>query len=88
MLGAFILGALGAAAAPYAEARIKGLVEDALMAETPMSPAELRSMALVICLVIAALAAWILTSGGALALTLGALLGVFGPRILAPIQNR
>jgi len=82
MFGTLILGFIAGAVAPYAEPHVRRALEGAAMAETPLSVAELRALALAICLVVAALLASVLASGGAISLTVGAALGVFAPRLL------
>ena len=83
MFTIFVLGLIAGAVAPYAEPHVKRALEEALMATTPLDGAELRGLALALCLLVAALLGWLITDGGAVALTLGAVLGVFGPRLAA-----
>ena len=82
MFGALVLGLIAGVAAPYAEPHLKRALENAAMAETPLDAAELRAFSLAVCLVVAALAGWLLSEGGAVPLTIGAALGVFGPRLI------
>lgn len=88
MLMTFLLGLGAGFAAPYAEPQVRKSIEGLLLAEAPLSAAELRMFSFAVCLVIAAILAWILGDGSALALALGAALGVFGPRLLDRLQRR
>ena len=88
MFGTLILGLVAGVVAPYAEASVKSGLEAATMAETPLSAAELRGLALAICLLVAAILAAVLFSAGAVSLMLGAVFGVFGPRVIARIWPR
>lgn len=88
MLGTLILGALAGFVAPYAEDPLRGLLKTAMMADQPIDAAEMRGLALALCLLVAAILGNALSGGGAIALTIGAVIGVFGPRVLARIQNR
>lgn len=88
MFGTLVLGILAGFAAPYAEPHVKRALDGALMAETPLSPVELRALALAVCLVVAAFLAWLMANGSAVTLTVGATLGVFAPRLLDRIQPR
>jgi NhaP-type Na+/H+ or K+/H+ antiporter len=88
MLADFILGIAAGAGAPYAEPRIRQALEGMLLSEAPMTAMELRMVSFAICLVGAALLAHIFGEGEALALALGSVVGVFGPRILDRIQKR
>jgi len=87
MLGTLILGLIGGAAAPYAEPHVTRALEAAAMAETPLSTAELRALSLAICLLATALLAWLVAENSAVALTAGAVLGVFGPRLMARFRG-
>lgn len=88
MLATLILGIAAGAGAPYAEPHVKGALENVLLAESPLSDMELRLFSFAVCLVGAAILAWIFGNGSALALAVGAALGVFGPRIIDRIQKR
>lgn len=88
MLVTLILGMAAGFGAPYAEPHVKSAVESILLADAPMSAEELRLLSFATCLVGAALLAWILGDGSALALAIGAALGAFGPRIIARLQKR
>lgn len=87
MLVTIILGAGAGVLAPHAEGFIKRMLTDALMAETPISDAEMRMLSFALCLLGAALLAWFMGNGGAVALAIGAMLGAFGPRIVARLQG-
>ena len=87
MFGTLVLGVIFGAAAPFAEPHIKKLLENALMAEMPLGNAELRGLSVAICLLAGALASWLLASGGAVALTLGGVIGVFAPRLLERLRS-
>jgi hypothetical protein len=88
MLADFILGIAAGAGAPYAEPRIRQALQGLLLSEAPMSAMELRMVSFALCLVAAALLAHIFGEGEALALALGSVAGVFGPRIRDRSQNR
>ena len=88
MLVTLILGAGAGVLAPHTEGFIKGLLNSALMAETLISAAEMRMLSFAICLLAAALLAWLMGNGGAVALAFGAVIGAFGPRIVARLQGR
>lgn len=88
MLSTVILGILAGLGAPYAEPHVKKGLEDLLLSDAPMSAMELRTFTFSLCLVAAAILAWIFGDGSALALAIGSALGVFGPRIIDRIQKR
>jgi hypothetical protein len=88
MLADLILGIAAGAGTPYAEPRIKQALEGVLLSDAPMTAMELRMVSFALCLVGAAVLAYVFGEGEALPLTLGAVVGVFGPRILDRIQNR
>jgi len=83
MLVTFILGALAGILAEYAEPHVKKALEGVALAEVPLSAVEQRLLTFALCLAAAALLALLLGNGNALALALGAVAGVFGPRLLA-----
>ena len=87
MLADFILGIIAGAGAPYAEPRIRKALEGMLLSDAPMTAMELRLVSFAICLVGAAILAHIFGEGEALALALGSVVGVFGPRILDRSRN-
>jgi hypothetical protein len=88
MLADFILGIAAGAGAAYAEPHIRKALEGMLLSDAPMTAMELRMVSFAVCLVGAAILAHIFGEGAALALALGAVAGVFGPRILDRIQSR
>lgn len=88
MLVTFILGIAAGAGTPYAEASVKNLVESVLLADAPLSAMELRLFTFASLLVGAAILAAIIGDGSGFALTVGAALGVFGPRIIDRVQSR
>ena len=88
MLATLILGIAAGAGAPYAETRVKGALESVLLSDAPLSPMELRLFSFAVCLVAAPVLAYVFGNGSGFALSLGAAIGVFGPRILDRIQKR
>lgn len=87
MLVTFILGAVAGWGAGFAEDHVRTWLGRALKVEPgSFNPVEIRSIALVACLFLAAVVAWIIASSGAVALTLGALVGVLGPRVQSMIK--
>lgn len=82
MLGTFILGAAAGWGAPYAEAKIKGLLEGVLLDKSPVPAAEMRIISFAVCLVVAAVLSMLIAEPHAAALALGAAIGVFAPRFL------
>lgn len=88
MLATLILGIAAGAAAPYAEPHVKKLLEGVLLSDAPMSNLELRVFSFSVCLVGAAILASAFGNGSAFFLSVGAALGVFGPRIIDRIQKR
>jgi len=77
MLFSFILGFIAAAAAATAEPYVEQMTEG-----MKLSAMELRLSSFAVCLLIAALVASLIGSGGAVSLTLGAVAGIFVPRVL------
>ena len=88
MLGTFILGVLAGLGAQYAEPFVRRALENVLLADVPMTAMELRMFSFSVCLIGAAILAWIFGDDSALALVLGAAAGVFGPRIIERIKAR
>ncbi len=82
MLATLILGIAAGAGAPYAEPKVKELMEGVLLTETPLEGMELRLFTFAILLVLAALLSMVFGSAHAMPLALGAALGVFGPRLI------
>ncbi len=85
MLFTFILGALAGFAVPYVEPFVKNAMERVALAKIPISETEFDLLTLVLLLL---LGAHVTGGGSSLALLAGALLGVFGKRIVAAIQGR
>lgn len=88
MLATVILGIAAGAGAPYAEPHVKRTLEGMLLADTALSDMELRMLSFAVCLVAASILAWIFGNGSGFALAVGALLGVFGPRLIERVQKR
>ncbi len=88
MLATVILGIAAGAGTPYAEPHVKKTLESVLLADAPMSALELRVFSFAVCLVGAAILASIFGNGSGFALSVGAALGVFGPRIIDRFQKR
>lgn len=85
MIFTFVLGALAGFATPYAEPHVRRAMEQVALAKIPISETEFDLLTLVLLLLLAA----IVTGGGSsLALLAGALLGVFGKRIVAALQGK
>ena len=82
MIWTFILGAIAGWTAAGAEDRLRPLIEQNLPGPAP-GPAEMRAISLALCLLAAALVAAFSGGGGAVALALGGVLGVLGPRLHA-----
>lgn len=88
MLMTVILGIIAGVAAPYSEQHVKKALESLTLADSPLTEKELSLLSFSSCLVIAAILAWIFGNGSALALAVGAALGVFGPRLIDKIKSR
>ena len=56
--------------------------------DSPLSGTELRMLTFAVCLLAAAVAALLFASNSAVALALGAAIGVFGPRVIDTVQGR
>ena len=82
MLGTVILGILAGVGAQYAEPHVKKALENVLLSDVPISAIEMRMFSFSICLIGAAVLAWIFGNDSALALVVGAAVGVFGPRAI------
>ncbi|MEO1538008.1 MAG: hypothetical protein AAFR73_09780 [Pseudomonadota bacterium] len=85
MITTFLLGAIAGWVAAPAEERLKPFILANLPGATP-SPAEVRAISLGTCLLVAAVLATLADGGGALALMLGGVLGVLGPRLYAKFK--
>ncbi len=82
MLGTVILGILAGVGAPYAEPHVKKALENVLLSDVPITPMEMRMFAFSVCLIGAAVLAYLFGEDSALALVVGAAIGVFGPRAI------
>lgn len=82
MFGTFILGALAGWAAPYAEPRIKAALDGVLLEDTPIAPKEMALLSFAICLLAAAILSMMISEPHAAPLALGAVAGVFGPKLI------
>ncbi len=80
MIWTFILGVIASWAAPALEERLQPLASKYVPGKA-LTPIESRTLALAMALLIAALVATFTGSGHVLPLTLGALIGVLGPRL-------
>lgn len=80
MIWTFILGVVAGWSAPFAEERVKPLVDEHLPGGA-VTPAELRAIALATTILIAALVAMLTGASRAVPLALGVALGVVGPRL-------
>lgn len=81
MLATLILAAAAGWLSPKADETVKGMIESVLLTEAPITQIELRLISFSACLVIAAILSMIFGEPHALALAVGALLGVLGPRL-------
>jgi len=88
MLITFFLGAAAGLGTIHAEPQVKRLLENALMAEAPISATELRLLSFALCLVAAAIVSAVLGNGSGVALSIGAVFGVFGPRAMRQFRPR
>jgi len=88
MLADLILGIAAGAGAPYAEPKIKQALESLLLSDAPITGTELRMVSFALCLVGAAILALIFGESEAFPLAVGAVIGVFGPRIIDRFQDR
>lgn len=82
MLVTFILGLAAGWVAPYAEPRIKAVLDGVLLDDTPVEPKEMALLSFAVCLLGAAVLSMILGTPHAAPLALGAVAGVFGPRLI------
>lgn len=88
MFGTFILGVVAGWAAPYAEPRIKSALEGGYLDDLDLTPGEWSLLSLALCLFVAAVLAMILADPHAVALALGAVLGISGPKLLKKYNSR
>ena len=79
MIWTFILGIAAGWGAPYIEEQLKAPLEK-LLATSPILPTDMRAVSVTLCLLVAAIWAMITGSSHVLPLTLGACIGVLGPR--------
>lgn len=85
MILTFLLGVAAGFATPFVEPFVRDAIAKIALDEVPISDREFDLLTLVLLLLLAAL----LTGGGSsLALLVGALVGVFGKRIVAAIQGK
>jgi hypothetical protein len=85
MIFTFLLGLAAGALTPFAEPFVRQALENVALTDIPVDRSEMDLLTLVLLLLAAAL----LTGGGSsFTLLLGALIGVFGKRILAAVQGR
>ena len=87
MFATLIFGILAGIGVPYAEPKVKDLLEGVLTTDTPIEGAELRVFTFAVLLVLAAIVSMIFGSGQALPLAIGAAAGTFGPRALDRYRN-
>ena len=82
MIVTLLLGLVAGWGAVYLEDHLRGPLARVLSIDPgAFQPVELRSIAFAVCLLAAALLAWIFATPHAVALTLGAAIGVLLPRI-------
>ena len=82
MLVSFVLGLGAGWGAPHGEDHVRRLLAQALkLDESAFQPVELRAITLAVALFVAAVLAWLIAHPNAVALTLGAMVGVLAPRI-------
>ena len=87
MVFSFLLGAIAAWISPKLEDHIAGLVTSALPNEPTIEGSELKMLSFAVALFIAAVLAAGLSHASGIALTLGAIIGVIGPRLMAKWRN-
>ncbi len=80
MIWTFILGVIAGWVAPSVEDRLRPTL-DSQLPGGPLSPVEMRAVSLSFSLLLAALVGMFTGSSHVLPLTLGAVLGVLGPRL-------
>ncbi|MEJ6391736.1 hypothetical protein V8J82_00630 [Gymnodinialimonas sp. 2305UL16-5] len=84
MIWSFILGAVAGVLTPTFEPMVRRAMEQIALAKIPISETEFDLLTLVLLLLVAA----ILTFGhSSIALLLGALVGLFGKRIVAKVRG-
>lgn len=82
MFGTFILGLAAGWGAPYAEPRIKSALDGILLQDAPVTPKEMSLLSFATCLLGAAILSMIVSEPHAAPLALGAVAGVFGPKLI------
>jgi uncharacterized membrane protein YeaQ/YmgE (transglycosylase-associated protein family) len=82
MFGTFILGLAAGWVAPYAEPRIKAALDGVLLDDTPIAPKEMALLSFAVCLLGAAVLSMLVAEPHAAPLALGAVAGVFGPKLI------
>jgi len=88
MLITLILGACAGYFAPMVEPQVRKAMENVTLAKIEVAEGEFDMLTLLLMLLAAAVLALLLgLNGGAIALLVGAILGVFGKRILAAFQG-
>ncbi len=80
MIWTLLLGIAAGWGASAAEDRLRPMIERHLPGRA-VNAAEMRAISLSLCLLLAAVVAALSDTGGAVALTLGGVLGVLGPRL-------
>ncbi len=88
MLINLILGIAAGYAAPFAEDTIRRVIAGTTLADPALDAPEMRQLSFAVCLLGAALLAALAGEGGSIALALGAVLGVFTPRLVARYRAR
>ncbi|MEO0917371.1 MAG: hypothetical protein AAFY31_10380 [Pseudomonadota bacterium] len=86
MIWSILMGLAAGWGAQAVEERLRPLVEQSLPGGTP-GPAEMRAIALAVCVFVAAVVAALSGDGGVVPLALGVLLGVLGPRLYAKAKS-
>lgn len=82
MLATLILGVAAGLAVPFAEPKMKDLIEGLLQDVTPLDGSELRLFTFAALLLAAAVLSLIFGTPHAMPLALGAAIGVFAPRLI------
>ena len=82
MFGTFILGVAAGWGAPYAEPRIKAALDGVLLEDASVTPKEMSLLSFATCLLAAAIVSMIVSVPHAAPLALGAVVGVFGPKLI------
>ncbi len=88
MLLDILLGIIAGYVAPHAEDRVRRGVAAVTLADPPLAAVELRLVSFSLCLFVAAVIAKLVGEGDAVALSLGAVLGVFAPRLIDRWRGR